>query len=62
MLLLSFKVIEMITDPLFQIKLYDYVLSYPVDFTAPRELWNPLRKAVPDKFHGFGGHSKTQQV
>ena len=22
------------------------------------ELWNPLSKAVPDKFHGSGGHNK----
>ena len=25
---------------------------------APQELWNPLCKAVPGKFHGFGGHSE----
>ena len=27
------------------------VLSYSVDFKAPQELWNPLSKAVPGKFH-----------
>ena len=27
-------------------------------FTAPRELWNPLGKVVPGKFHGSGGQSK----
>ena len=25
---------------------------------TPWELWNPLSKAVPGKFHGTGGHSK----
>ena len=29
-----------------------------MDFKAPQELWNPLSKAVPGKFHGSGGHSK----
>ena len=29
-----------------------------MDFKAPRELWNPLSKAVPGKFHGSGGHIK----
>ena len=35
-----------------------WVLSYSMDFKAPWELWNPLSKAVPGKFHGSGGHSK----
>ena len=35
-----------------------YLLSYSVDFKAPRELWNPLSEAVPGKFHGCGGHCK----
>ena len=38
------------------------VLSYSVDFKAPWELWNPLSKAVPRKFHGFGGHSKCNRL
>ena len=29
-----------------------------MDFKAPRELWNPLIKAVSGKFHGSGGHNK----
>ena len=29
-----------------------------VFFKAPWKLWNPLRKAVYNKFHGPGGHSK----
>ena len=29
-----------------------------MDFKAPRELWNPLSKAVRNKYHGRGGHSK----
>ena len=41
---------------LFQIKLH--LLCYSVDFKALQELWNPLSKAVPGKFHGSGGHSK----
>ena len=34
------------------------MLSYSVDFKAPHELWNPLSKAVPNKFHGSGAQSK----
>ena len=34
------------------------MLSYSVDFKAPLELWNALSKAVPGKYHGFGGHTK----
>ena len=34
------------------------VLPYSVDFKAPQELWNPLSKAVPGKFHRSGGHCK----
>ena len=34
------------------------MLSYWANFKAPRELWNPLSKAVPSKFHGSVGHSK----
>ena len=30
----------------------------PVRFKAPHELWNPQSKAVPGKFHKYGGHSK----
>ena len=33
-------------------------MSYSVAYKAPCELWNPLRKAVPGKFHGYGGQSK----
>ena len=33
--------------------------SSSVDFKAPQELWNPLRKAVPAKFDGSGMHSKN---
>ena len=29
-----------------------------MDYKAPQELWNPLSKAVPGKFHGAGEHSK----
>ena len=29
-----------------------------MDFKAPLELWNPLSKAVCDKFHRSGGHGK----
>ena len=32
-----------------------------MDFKAPGELWNPLIKAVPGKFHGSGGHSKCNR-
>ena len=49
---------HMFTSPLFQIKLHYEVLSYSVDFKAHRELWNPLRKAIPGKFHRSGRHSK----
>ena len=31
--------------------------GYSVDFKAPQQFWNPLRKAVPSKFHGSGGNS-----
>ena len=48
----------MFTGPLFQINYINLVLSYPVDLKAPRELWNPLSKAVPGKFNRYGGHSK----
>ena len=34
------------------------VLSHSVDFKALQELWNPLSKAVPCKFHGYVRHSK----
>ena len=34
------------------------MLSHSVDFKAPWELWNPLSKAVPDKFQWSGGQSK----
>ena len=34
------------------------MLSYSVDSKAPQELWNPLSKAVPGKFHGSGRHSQ----
>ena len=30
-------------------------MSYSVDFKAPRELWNPLSKAVPGKFMHLAG-------
>ena len=33
-------------------------MSYSLDFKAPQELWNPLSKAIPGKFHRFDGHSK----
>ena len=29
-----------------------------MEFKAPRKPWNPLGKAVPTKFHWFGGHDK----
>ena len=35
-----------------------YCLLYSVDFKAPKELWNPINKAVPGKFHRSGGHGK----
>ena len=38
--------------------IFTKVLSYSVDFKAPREFWNPLSKAVPNKFHRFGRHSE----
>ena len=34
------------------------ILSFSVDFEAPRELWNQLSKAVPGQFHGPGRNSK----
>ena len=33
-------------------------MSNSLDFKAPRELWNPMSKAVSGKFHGDGEHSK----
>ena len=51
----SFMDISEVYMPLFQIKLE--VLSYSMDFKGPRELWNPLSKVVPGKFHGSGGQS-----
>ena len=29
---------------------------------TPVDLWNPLNKAVPGKFHGSGGHSKCNSL
>ena len=46
---------QMFTGPLFHVYIYK-VLS--VDFKNPWELWNPLKKAVPGKFHESVGHSK----
>ena len=35
------------------------LLSYSVEFKAPRELWNSMsKKAVTGKFHGSRGHIK----
>ena len=31
------------------------MLSYTVDFKAPRELWNPLGKAIPGKSNDLAG-------
>ena len=48
---------QLLTGPLFQIKLH--VLSILTQgFQSSRDLWNPLSKAVPGKFHGFGRLSK----
>ena len=33
-------------------------MSYLVDFKALRDIWNPLSKAAPGKFHRSVGHSK----
>ena len=42
---------------------YGYqALPFSVDFKVPRELWNPLIKAVPGEFHGSGGHSERANV
>ena len=57
-LLFIFTAIQMFIGPLFQAKLHLLVLSYSVYFKAPRELWNPLSKAEPGKFHGSCGRSK----
>ena len=48
----------MFTGPLFQINYIYQVLSYSVDLKAPRELWNPLGKAVSGKYYRSGGQSK----
>ena len=59
-LLLSFTVIADVYSP-FIFPIYNYiykVLAYSVDFKAHWELWNPLSKAGPDKFHGSDEHSK----
>ena len=38
------------------------VLIYSVDFKALWDIWNPLNKAIPGKFHGSGGHSKCNSL
>ena len=48
----------MFTSPLFQIKLYLLSTVLPSGFQSSRELWNPLSKAVPGKFHRSGRHGK----
>ena len=47
----------MFTSPLFQINL----VYYSVDFKA-RELWKLLSRAVSGKFHGSGGHRKSNNL
>ena len=55
----SFQHVQMFADPLFQIKLHQLNTVLLTGFqSSPRELWNPLSKAVPGKFHWSGGHSK----
>ena len=55
-LLLSFTVISDVYRCLFQTKLY--LPSTVLLGGFQRELWNPLIKAVPGKFHGSRRHSK----
>ena len=49
---------HMFTGPLFQINL----IWYSVNFKTPRPLWKPQSKAVSDKFHVSGGHSKRKSL
>ena len=51
---------QMFTGPLFKIKIH--LLSIVLLSFTPHELWNPLIKAVPGKFHGSGGHSKCNSL
>ena len=68
------KLGKIFTCPTYTLELYDHfrclhvlcskynyihqVLSYSMDFKASQDLWDPLSKAVPGKFHGSGGHTK----
>ena len=53
----------MFTDPLlsFQLKLHS-LSSVSVDFTAPREFWNSMSKAVPGEFHRSGRYNKCKKL
>ena len=54
----AFRSFEMLTGPLFQIKLHSWYTALLNGFQSFPEVRNPLSKAVPGKFHGSGGHSK----
>ena len=50
----------MFTGPLLQLKLQLLSAVLLSGFQSSGKLWNPLSKAVPGKFHGFGWHSKCK--
>ena len=47
----------MFTGPLFEIKLYLWSTVLHSGFQSSLGVWNPLSKAVPGKFDGFGGYN-----
>ena len=54
----SFTVIPNVYRPFIQNKkLHSLRTVLLSGFQSSWELWNPLSKAAPDKFHGSGGHS-----
>ena len=57
-LLLSFTVISDVYRSFILYKLHILSTVLFSGFQSSRELWNPLSKAVPGKFHGSDGHSK----
>ena len=54
----ALRVFHISTGPLFQTKLQSLCIFLLTGFQSPRELWNPLSKALPSKLDGPGGHSK----
>ena len=53
---------QMFTGPLLQIKLLLPSTCFVLlsGFQSSPELWNPLSKAVPGRYHGSGRHSKCK--